>query len=296
MLNIGERPILWHIMKIYAHHGMTRFVLALGYKGYAIREYFLNYRAHVLDARFTLGRPEKAVFDGILEEEDWDITLAETGPETMTGGRVARLQPQLSGPEFCLTYGDGVGNVDLAKLLAFHRSHGKIGTVTGVLPPGRFGELVVKPAVSAGSFATVRVARGDLAAARAHRDAHRDRDLLVQPYLRSVSDRGESNLVHFGGRFSHAIHKGARWAGDDEQSRGLVEPTAAELALAERALGAAAARGHGPLAYARVDMAAGADGAPLVMELEITEPSLFLDRAPDRAPLFVDAVERALDG
>jgi O-ureido-D-serine cyclo-ligase len=160
----------------------------------------------------------------------------------------------------------------------------------------RFGELVVKPAVSAGSFATVRVARGDLAAARAHRDAHRDRDLLVQPFLASVAARGESNLVHFGGGFSHAIHKGARWAGDDEQSRGLVEPTREELALATRALAAAERLGHGTLAYARVDMAAGADGAPLVMELEITEPSLFLDRAPDRAPLFVDAVERALAG
>ena len=143
MLPIGDRPILWHIMKLYAHYGLRHFVLALGYKGYAIREYFLNYRAHVLDARFRLGQPESAKFQGKLEEEDWDITLAETGQETMTGGRVARLQKHLSSPEFCLTYGDGAGNVDLSKLLAFHHSHGKIGTVTGVLPPGRFGELVV---------------------------------------------------------------------------------------------------------------------------------------------------------
>jgi len=131
MLPIGDRPILWHIMKLYAHYGLRHFVLALGYKGYAIREYFLNYRAHVLDVRFSLGQPESAKFQGKLEEEDWDITLAETGPETMTGGRVARLQKHLSSPEFCLTYGDGVGNVDLSKLLAFHHSHGKIGTVTG---------------------------------------------------------------------------------------------------------------------------------------------------------------------
>ena len=152
MLPIGDRPILWHIMKLYAHYGLRHFVLALGYKGYAIREYFLNYRAHVLDARFRLGQPESAKFQGKLEEEDWDITLAETGQETMTGGRVARLQKHLSSPEFCLTYGDGVGNVDLSKLLAFHHSHGKIGTVTGVLPPGRFGELVVGKDGSASEF------------------------------------------------------------------------------------------------------------------------------------------------
>jgi O-ureido-D-serine cyclo-ligase len=158
----------------------------------------------------------------------------------------------------------------------------------------RFGELVVKPAVSAGSFATVRVARGDASAAHAHRHAHLGRDLLVQPFLASVGAHGESNLVHFGGHFSHAIHKGARWAGDDEQSRGLVEPSAAELALAERVLSHAASLGHGPLAYARVDMASGADGAPLLMELEISEPSLFLDRAPDRAPRFVKAAEYSL--
>ena len=143
MLCIGDRPILWHIMKIYASHGLKRFVLALGYKGYAIREYFLNYRAHVLDAKFRLGKPLQAVFDGRLEEEDWDITLAETGPETQTGGRLIRAARHLEGPDFCLTSGDGVGNIDLTQLLRFHRGHGKIGTVTGVLPPGRFGELVV---------------------------------------------------------------------------------------------------------------------------------------------------------
>ena len=143
MLRIGERPILWHIMKIYAAHGCQRFVLGLGYKGYAIREYFLNYRAHVLDAKFRLGEPQQARFDGRLEEEDWHMTLAETGPDTQTGGRLIRAARHLEGPEFCLTYGDGVGNIDVRQLLAFHRSHGKIGTVTGVLPPGRFGELVI---------------------------------------------------------------------------------------------------------------------------------------------------------
>ena len=106
----------------------------------------------------------------------------------------------------------------------------------------------------------------------------------------SVVAHGETNLVHLGGRFSHAIHKGARWDGDLEQSRGLVEPAADELALAQRVLAEVDRRGFGPIAYARVDLARGADGRPLLMELEIVEPSLFLDRAPARAPMLVDAV------
>lgn len=155
----------------------------------------------------------------------------------------------------------------------------------------RFGDLVVKPAVSAGSFATIRVRRGDTALARAHRAAHLERDLLVQPLLASVLAGGETNLVHFGGRFAHAIHKGARWDGDAEQSRGLVEPAADERALAQRVLAHVDALGFGPLAYARVDVArCDATGGPLLMELEIVEPSLFLDRAPDRAAMLVDAV------
>ena len=154
----------------------------------------------------------------------------------------------------------------------------------------RFGDLVVKPAVSAGSFATIRVRAGDATAARAHRAAHHERDLLVQPLLASVVAHGESNLVHFGGRFSHAIHKGARWDGDHEQSRGLVEPAADELALAQRVLAEVDRRGFGAIAYARVDLARGPDGKPLLMELEIVEPSLFLDRAPGRAAALVEAV------
>jgi O-ureido-D-serine cyclo-ligase len=155
----------------------------------------------------------------------------------------------------------------------------------------RFGDLVVKPAVSAGSFATIRVRRGDVAMARAHRAAHLERDLLVQPLLASVLAGGETNLVHFGGRLSHAIHKGARWDGDAEQSRGLVEPAADERALAQRVLAHVDALGFGALAYARVDVArCDASGGPLLMELEIVEPSLFLDRAPDRAAMLVDAV------
>jgi hypothetical protein len=166
--------------------------------------------------------------------------------------------------------------------------HGSMPDWNGLF--ARFGDLVVKPAVSAGSFATIRVRAGDIEAARAHRAAHLERDLLVQPLLGSVVAHGETNLVHFGGRFSHAIHKGARWDGDLEQSRGLVEPAADELALAQRVLAEVDRRGFGPIAYARIDLARGADGRPLLMELEIVEPSLFLDRAPSRAPMLVDAV------
>lgn len=158
----------------------------------------------------------------------------------------------------------------------------------------RFGDLVVKPAVSAGSFATIRVRAGDIATARAHRAAHLERDLLVQPLLASVVAHGETNLVHLGGRFSHAIHKGARWDGDSEQSRGLVDAAPDELALARAVLARVDAHGFGPLAYARVDTARGADGVPLLMELEIVEPSLFLPAAPDGAVLLAEAVLAAV--
>lgn len=154
----------------------------------------------------------------------------------------------------------------------------------------RFGDLVVKPAISAGSFATVRIARGDRDSVVAHHFEHAERDLLVQPCLASVVEHGESNLVHFGGRFSHAIHKGARWNGDAEQSRGLIDPAGDEIDAARRILAHVAALGLGEPAYARVDLARGEDGTPLLMELEALEPSLFLDRAPERAGALVDAV------
>ena len=154
----------------------------------------------------------------------------------------------------------------------------------------RFGEIVLKPAVSAGSFATVRVAEGDAAAADDHRRTHPACDFLVQPLLRSVVEHGETNLVAFDGRPSHAMHKGARWSGDAEQSRGLVEPSGAEMALARRAFDALDALGLGVPAYARIDMAAGSDGRPWLMELELLEPSLFLDRLPAAGDALVDRV------
>jgi len=144
MLEISGRPILWHIMKLYASHGLKRFILCLGYKGHIIKDYFLNYKTYGVDLTLQLGHPEARQYHNDHGEEDWCVTLVETGLKAQTGSRVARAANYLTGETFCLTYGDGVGNVDIRALLTFHRSHGRLGTVTGVRPPGRFGELVLQ--------------------------------------------------------------------------------------------------------------------------------------------------------
>lgn len=142
MVEVGGRPILWHIMKGYAAHGFRNFVLCLGYKGDVIRDYFLNYEARNLDFTVTLGQRSAIEYHGNVHAEDgWKITLAETGEETMTGARIKRAARYLEGNTFAATYGDGVCDVDLTKLLSFHRGHGGLATVTGVRPPSRFGEL-----------------------------------------------------------------------------------------------------------------------------------------------------------
>jgi glucose-1-phosphate cytidylyltransferase len=143
MVRIGDRPILWHIMKLYAFHGLTRFILCLGYKGHVIKEYFLNYRTAAADITVDLARAGRVEYHADEVEEDWRVTLVETGETTQTGGRVARATRYVAGDTFCLTYGDGVGDVDIGALLRFHRAHGRLATVTGVRPPGRFGELRV---------------------------------------------------------------------------------------------------------------------------------------------------------
>ncbi len=141
MLPIGGKPVVWHIMKMYAAHGITEFVLCLGYKSWVIKEFFLNYRAMMNDVVVTLGRQHAVEVQGAADE-DWRVTLAETGEDTMTGARVAAIRRYVEGDEpFCLTYGDGVADVNLTELLKFHRAHGKACTVTAVRPPGRFGEL-----------------------------------------------------------------------------------------------------------------------------------------------------------
>ncbi|MDI6728689.1 MAG: glucose-1-phosphate cytidylyltransferase [Thermodesulfovibrionales bacterium] len=143
MIPIGQFPILWHIMKYYAESGYKEFVLCLGYKGQVIKEFFLNYETYTSDFTLTLGTAKGMEFHNTHNEINWKITLAETGLNAMTGARVRKIQKYLQGEEnFMLTYGDGVGNVNIAELLAFHRSHGKVMTITGVRPPGRFGELM----------------------------------------------------------------------------------------------------------------------------------------------------------
>ncbi|MDH5238250.1 MAG: glucose-1-phosphate cytidylyltransferase [Acidimicrobiia bacterium] len=149
MIDIGGRPIVWHIMKTYSEFGFRRFVLCLGYKADDIKDYFLRYREHQSDFTVKLGSRDEPTFhvtpgaDGIGGDEDWEVTCVDTGLETFTGGRLARVAPFLDVDTFMLTYGDGVADVDIAALLAAHRDHGLIGTVTAVHPTSRFGELQV---------------------------------------------------------------------------------------------------------------------------------------------------------
>lgn len=144
MLEIGSRPILWHIMKLYAAYGFNHFLLCLGYKGHMVKEFFLNYRTYQSDLTVHLGSSQQVEYHtNHTDQENWKVTLVETGLNAQTGARVAKAARYVTGDNFCLTYGDGLGNVNLSDLLAFHQRHGKIGTVTGVRPPGRFGELEV---------------------------------------------------------------------------------------------------------------------------------------------------------
>ena len=142
MVPIGTRPILWHIMKTYAAQGHKDFILCLGYKGEIIKDFFRNYLWMTSDVTLRLGRTAGVQFHTHHDEEDWSVTLADTGEDTLTAGRIKRIQSYIGQDEkFFLTYGDGVGNVDVNASLAFHEQHGKLATLTAVRPPGRFGEL-----------------------------------------------------------------------------------------------------------------------------------------------------------
>jgi len=142
MVEIGGRPILWHIMKIYAFYGFTDFLLCVGYKGELIKEYFLNYETMNNDFTIRLGRRNRIDFHSNHSEKDWNITIADTGEEASTGARIKRAEKYIDSEEFMLTYGDGLADVNINKLIEFHRSYGKIGTVTGVHPSSRFGEII----------------------------------------------------------------------------------------------------------------------------------------------------------
>jgi glucose-1-phosphate cytidylyltransferase len=144
MVEIGGRPILWHIMKHYAHHGFKEFVLCLGYKGYSIKDFFLSYEARMTDLTVHLGSHKAVEVLNRHDEDDWTVTLAETGASAQTGARIRRIRKYLDPGPFCLTYGDGVSDVDLQDLVRFHAAHVRLGTVTGVRPTSRFGELATE--------------------------------------------------------------------------------------------------------------------------------------------------------
>lgn len=139
MVEIGGMPILWHIMKMYSAHGISDFVICLGYKGYVIKEYFANYFLHLSDVTFDMKTNKMEVHHQNVEP--WRVTLIDTGEETMIGGRIKRIIEYVDGEDFCLTYGDGVSDIDICKLIDFHKTEGRLATVTGVQPPGRFGAI-----------------------------------------------------------------------------------------------------------------------------------------------------------
>jgi glucose-1-phosphate cytidylyltransferase len=145
MIEIGGKPILWHIMKIYSAHGVNDFVICCGYRGYVIKEYFANYFLHTSDITFDMAGSRMEIHR--RHAEPWRVTVVDTGEETMTGGRLKRVADYVAGDEaFCFTYGDGVADVNISELIGFHRSHGKLATVTAVQPPGRYGALQMQGA------------------------------------------------------------------------------------------------------------------------------------------------------
>jgi len=144
MVEIGGKPILWHIMKMYAHFGFKEFVLALGYKGNVIKDFFLNYEFYNNDFTITLGNHKDIAVHGNSDETGWKVTLVETGVKAMTGSRIKQCERYIEEDNFMVTYGDGLADIDISKLAEYHKDHGKIGTLTGINPPSRFGELHVK--------------------------------------------------------------------------------------------------------------------------------------------------------
>jgi glucose-1-phosphate cytidylyltransferase len=153
MVEVGGRPILLHIMKLYAFYGFRQFVLCLGYRGGMIKEYFLNYEAMNNDFSICLGSQHRVTYHNAHAEQDFQVTLADTGAETMTGGRIKRVQPYIDGETFMVTYGDGLADLNLRALYEFHQGHGRLATVTAVRPPSRFGILDVDAAGRVERFA-----------------------------------------------------------------------------------------------------------------------------------------------
>ena len=206
MIPIGPYPILWHIMKSYAHFGHKDFIICLGYKGQVIKDFFLNYEAYTRDFTISFGTGD-LTYHNSHKESDWKVTLTDTGGNSMTGSRISRIRDYVGDEDFMLTYGDGVSNVDIAKLIEFHKSHGKILTVTGVRPPGRFGEMLSnddgkviafneKPQASAG-----RISGGFFVASPKLFDYVTDNEDLVfeqEPIHQLVSDQQLMMFEHDG--------------------------------------------------------------------------------------------------
>jgi glucose-1-phosphate cytidylyltransferase len=142
MIEIGGKPIIWHIMKMYSHYGINDFVICLGYKGYVVKEYFSNYFLHMSDVTFCMQENRMEIHQKFVEP--WRITLVDTGERTMTGGRLKRVGPYIGNESFCFTYGDGVSDLNIGALLAYHKSSGRLGTVTAIQPPGRYGALDIQ--------------------------------------------------------------------------------------------------------------------------------------------------------
>jgi glucose-1-phosphate cytidylyltransferase len=151
MIEIGGKPILWHLMKIYSSHGINDFIICCGFKGYVIKEYFANYFLHMSDVTFDMSNNKMKVHQ--QNAEPWTVTLVDTGEDTQTGGRLKRVASYLKNEKaFCFTYGDGLSNVDITKLIQFHEKHGKLATITAVKPPGRYGALNLKDDLVTGFF------------------------------------------------------------------------------------------------------------------------------------------------
>lgn len=206
MIPIGRFPILWHIMKYYASFGHNDFVLCLGYKSHVIKDFFLNYDAHTKDFTIELGKKGSIHFHTDQDESPWRVTLAETGLDAMTGARIKAIQKYIDDDDFMLTYGDGLGDINLDQLIDYHRKHGKTLTLTGVRPPGRFGELVhadglitefnEKPQATAG-----RISGGFFVANQKLFDYLDQDDRLVfeqEPMRKLVADRQLMTYEHDG--------------------------------------------------------------------------------------------------
>lgn len=142
MVEIGGKPILWHIMKIYSYYGITDFIICLGYRSYVIKEYFSNYLLHMSDITIDMSDGKRIIHQNMAEP--WKVTLVDTGYETMTGGRILRIKDYVNDGTFCMTYGDGLSDIDLGKLIEFHNKHKRLATVTSITPPGRFGNMEIQ--------------------------------------------------------------------------------------------------------------------------------------------------------